>query len=351
METINRADYKQYDHHLFYTNNNTNTKPKVSICFVTYNQENYIRTALDSILEQKVDFDYEIVIGDDCSTDSNAAIIKEYANNYPDKIRAYLHTYNLGPKHIPSKNNYLHAFFNCNGEYIVHLEGDDYFCDQNKLQKQADFLDQNQTFVACFHNALIKYEDNSGRKDENINPPDQKNIIEIEDFLAEKETWFMATASVMMRRKYVDSLPSWFQETKSGDIPLYTILTKNGSIAYLPEVMSVYRKQLAGVSYTDIHHDATFIKNRIFMYSSINKHTNYKYSTYIDKIVSEYYLNLADSIQYGNNPILRLWYTLKSIFIFKPKNVFDVIKQFAISKSNYAKYLLLRKTINNFLGK
>jgi glycosyltransferase involved in cell wall biosynthesis len=346
MNFINKTDYYQFDAHLFNKKTNLTNKPKVSICFVTYNQDQYISKAIESILSQKVSFDYEIVIGDDASTDNNPEIIKKYAAQYPQIIKAYLHPYNLGPKHIVSKNNFLHTFFNCEGQYIIHLEGDDYFCDNQKLQKQVDFLDQNQNYSACFHNALIKYEDNSGRNDENINQPDQKQTVTTIDFLKEKETWFMATASVMMRKKHVENLPSWFAETKSGDIPLYTILSEIGPIGYIPEVMSVYRKQLSGVSYTDIHHDANFINNRIFIYNSVNNHTNKKYEKLIDKIISEYNLNLANSIQFGEKPLARLWYALKAIYIYKPENIFETLKQYAISPSNYKKYLNFRKNIN-----
>jgi glycosyltransferase involved in cell wall biosynthesis len=320
MKIIDKNNFTAFDKNIFKNTTFLNLNPKVSICLLTYNQQNYIGQALDSILEQKVNFEYEIVIGDDASTDNNVEIINKYIAKHPTKIRAYFHPINLGPKKFPGKNNFLHSFFNCNGQYIVHIEGDDYFCDPTKLQKQVDFLDNNPTYSACFHNAIIKWEDDSGRPDEYINPSNQKNPIEVIDLLAEKETWFMATASVMMRRVLVHPLPAWFADTVSGDIPLYIILASQGPIGYLPDVMAVYRKNLAGQSFVYKLYNASFVKNRINLYKNLNEYTQNKYKGKIDAILADYYGLLASANDYKKNIFKRTVYSVISLKYLKNYN-------------------------------
>lgn len=282
-------DFKELDTH-FYGKPNTPERPKVSVCFITYNHANYIEQALDSILSQQTNFSFEIVIGDDCSTDGTTEIVKRYADKYPNIVRAYIHPENLTQYGLPGKYNFTHAFYQCRGEYIIHIEGDDYYIDNLKFQKQADYLDAHPKLSACFHNALMKFEDGSGREDYNINPPDQKTPITVNDLLAEREIWFMATASVMIRKSVIgDRFPDWFFETKSGDIPLYVMLSDHAPIGYLPDVMSVYRRNTAGMSYTDSNFNWEFLLNRIKMYENLNRHTTGRYQRQIYPFLSEYY--------------------------------------------------------------
>lgn len=298
----------------------TPNNPKVSICLITYNHEHYIRQCIDSILSQQTTFEFEIVIGEDCSKDKTGLIVREYAEKFPEKIKAFVRN-----KNITAKLNYLHTFFTCKGEYIVCIEGDDYFSDNQKLQTQADFLDQNQQYSACFHNALMLFEDESNREDYYINPPDQKSIIHTGDFLVKKETWFMATASVMMRKDLVKTLPKWFLECKSGDIPLYVILTESAPIAYINKVMSVYRRHLEGLSYTDSNQSIDFLKNRVFMYSKINEYTKKKFHKEINSILGEYFLLFLHSKELRNNWPVKFFYFLKAYFLL-PKSYKQVLK-------------------------
>lgn len=282
-------DFKELDKHV-YGNPTVPQHPKVSVCFITYNHVKYIRIALDSILSQETEFPFELVIGDDCSTDGTSDIVRAYAEKYPNIIRAYIHPENLTQYGLPGKYNFTHAFYQCRGEYVIHIEGDDYYTDNKKFQKQADFLDTNPNLSACFHNALMLFEDGSGREDYNINPPDQKALITVQDLLSEREIWFMATASVMIRKSVIGNrFPDWFFKTKSGDIPLYVILADRAPIGYLPDVMSVYRRNTAGLSYTDNNFDWDFLRNRIEMYENLNRHTAGKYRKQIRPFLSEYY--------------------------------------------------------------
>lgn len=124
-----------------------NKKPLVSIWMITYNHETYIREAIDSILMQETDFDYEIVIGEDCSTDNTRAILLEYKKQYPKKFKLLLHEKNLG-----IVDNMLTTFNACNGKYVAMLEGDDAWTDPTKLQKQVDFMESHPEYVVTYHN-------------------------------------------------------------------------------------------------------------------------------------------------------------------------------------------------------
>jgi glycosyltransferase involved in cell wall biosynthesis len=324
--------------------------PKVSILITVYNHEKYIRQCLDSILGQKTNFNFEVVIGEDCSPDNSRAILIEYAQKHPEIIIPILYEVNQGSKECPGKGNFVNTFYKCRGKFIVHIEADDYLIDDNKLQIQYDYLNNNPTASACFHNTEIKYEVGDNRS-ELMNPPNQKQKITPEDLLYDKEVWFIATASVMFRRNLIgEKFPEWFLKTKSGDIPLYCMLANKGTIDYIPKIMSVYRKHAGGLSYTDIHSSINFINNRIGMYSAVNKELDYKYDILIKGILAKYYLMLANSTEYGNNPILRLWYTLKSILKSKPDSLFETIRDNGFSASNYHKYLNLRKSLNRLFN-
>src|SRR6266576_3052599 len=117
---------------------------KVSALIVTYNQEKFIEQAVRSALMQQVNFPYEIVIGEDCSTDNTRAIVERLASENPGKIRAILRDKNLG-----MHGNHRATYNECRGQYIAMLEGDDYWTDPHKLQKQADFLDTHPECCLC----------------------------------------------------------------------------------------------------------------------------------------------------------------------------------------------------------
>ena len=308
-------DYSHLDSHV-YGQSQLTENPKVSVCIITYNHSLYLETCLKNIVEQKVDFEYEVILGEDHSTDNTAGIVKKYADAYPKLIKAFIRPKNVGPK-----TNFLHCFLQCKGEYVVYIEGDDYWTNQNKLQKQVDFLDQNPIASACFHNAEILFEDGSNKPNQIINSPKQAKWAYTKDFFEKRETWFMATASVMMRRKFVNPLPTWFVDCKSGDIPMYVILSENGPIGYLEETMSIYRKNLGGLSFTDSNISKAFLKNRIFMYSMLNQFTKYQYVHLIYPILAEYHELLIHCIEHKRS-ILKKLYHFYFVFSLQPNKDF-----------------------------
>jgi glycosyltransferase involved in cell wall biosynthesis len=289
---------------------------KVSVIVHTYNHEKFIAQTLESIVSQEVNFEYEVIVGDDASKDSTPEIITQYQIKYPTIIKPMLHPVNMGGF---GKNNTLATLEVCQGKYIAAMDGDDYWTNPQKLQKQVDFLEQNPDFVACFHNALIHFEDGS-HPDEFVNNDSQRAITSIEDLVGEDEVWYMATSAVMFRNGILKDYPKWFHESKSGDIPRYILLGKHGKFFYINEVMSVYRKNGGGMSFTDGKQDADFLFNRIGMYRGIDKELAFKFHKTVNKNIARYYLMLANSIQYSDNWLWRKFYALKSLYLSKPNS-------------------------------
>ena len=142
------------------------TKPLVSVCCVTYNHVGFIRDAIDSFLMQKTDFNYEICLGEDASNDGTRGICVEYAKKYPDKIRLFLRSRDDVIKingTATGRYNFIETLKECKGKYIALCEGDDYWTDPYKLQKQVDFLEANSEYSFCGSEIII--EDEKGHPD------------------------------------------------------------------------------------------------------------------------------------------------------------------------------------------
>ena len=139
--------------------------PKVSVCMITYNHERFIAQAIESVLEQKTTFDFELVIGEDCSTDETGKIVMSYAEKYPDKVRAIFREKNIGATH-----NFINTLNQCRGQYVALLEGDDYWIDPMKLELQIRVMEGNEkeAYCGCFHNNYIKFPDGRFQKKHRI---------------------------------------------------------------------------------------------------------------------------------------------------------------------------------------
>ncbi len=244
--------------------------PLVSISCITYNHENFIREALDGFLMQKTTFAFEIIIHDDASHDRTAKIIQEYEVRFPNIIFPIYQSENQYSKGINPGNQIIIP--KCRGKYIAICEGDDYWTDPYKLQKQVDFLEANPGFSLCFHNSFIKHEGLKG-KDRLF----CKNIVnEITDIKDVIETWYIPSASMVFRNELISPLPDWFNDIYNGDYALHLLLAHKGKIKYFNEVMSVYRKNSGALS-------GGVAKNFIYVNNEIIKLLNYFdiYSHYV----------------------------------------------------------------------
>jgi glycosyltransferase involved in cell wall biosynthesis len=210
-------------------------KKKVSCSIITYNQKDYISKCLEGILKQIVNFSFEIIIGDDNSTDGTREILKDYADKYPGLIRLNLRE--LKGVGLPGKENFVTTLSMCNGEYIALCDGDDYWTDPLKLQKQADFLDANPDYVLCFHQVSIIKINGEIVDDFITKVPENYETIETLVRLGN----YIHTPSVVFRN-IIKEFPSEFIKSPIGDFFLYVMLAEHGKLKYLEDIMTVYRE-------------------------------------------------------------------------------------------------------------
>lgn len=219
---------------------------KVSVSITTYNHGQFIAQALDSVLAQKVNFNFEILLGEDDSSDGTREICIDYANRYPDKIKLFLHD-RADVIHIngrpTGRRNLLNNLEQASGDYVALLDGDDYWTDLNKLQIQVDYLDSNSACSLCFHNVIMDYGNDSKSRLFHLEKIDSSHSTT--DLLKSN---FIPTPSVLLRRS---SLPNPFPHliylVMPGDWLIHIILSTKGSIDYIDRVMGVYRMHGKGV--------------------------------------------------------------------------------------------------------
>jgi glycosyltransferase involved in cell wall biosynthesis len=262
--------------------------PKLSVLVPTFNHEKFIAQMIEGALMQKTTLDIEIVIGDDASTDNNPTIIQEYAERFPDKIKAFLHQQNLGPsepRELGGKNNVGFLFSKCEGDYIALCEGDDYWTDPLKLQKQVDFLENNPDYALCHHQLEVIYDDNSPKHFFNLE--NQKETSTIEDLLAD-ETWFLGTASTVFRNVFKGGMPDWWWKTASGDLGIFIEAARFGKIEYLSDSMGIYRKHRGGMTNIHTPQNEFFLRNRMELFQSLDVYLEKQYAEILTKTIEKY---------------------------------------------------------------
>ena len=281
--------------------------PKLSIILQTYNHENYIAQALDSILSQKVNFEYEVIIAEDCSTDRTKEIILKYKNKFKNI------------KIIFNKKNYGVCFtffmskFNCSDtQYIAIFEGDDYWTDPNKLQQQVDFLDNNPAFVGCSHNTELLYEQDGKREPMIAGGSKIKSVCDIKDLISGH--CYFHTSSYVWRNLFKDGYPKEmaYNQTVMGDWFLSMLYARNGNIKYIDKVMSVYR----------ITGNGRFSKLQ-------------QYQKHLSNIRGIYIYNKLLHYEY-NEEFKRIWWACKDVIKTTPKNYKTcptLIKLYLLKKS------------------
>lgn len=219
----------------------------VSIRCSVYNHEPYLRQCLDGFVMQKTNFAFEAIVHDDASTDKSADIIREYAAKYPNIIKPIYETENQYSKHDGSKRRIMNAAINESAKYIAFCEGDDYWTDPLKLQRQFDFMEANPEYSMCFHNAMIHYQD--GRvKDRIFAELEERDYLPAELY----EKWLVPTASIFTRKDtYLQQQPKLNNPNfLYGDNPLIISLAYAGKVHCINEIMSVYRINKGSITNT-----------------------------------------------------------------------------------------------------
>lgn len=235
--------------------------PKVSVCVITYNQEKYIRRCLQSIVDQEVDFDFEVIVGEDCSTDGTRAIVQEFVDIYPRLFHPMFHNENVG-----GCANYVAVHKAAAGEYIAHIDGDDYW-NQNKLKTQVQYLDDESNCIAVFHRmALCNYD---GVMEDGIWP--KRSAYEKHDFTLVMLNLSDFVHSSMMYRRY--SLDDFFvlKHSQFIDYKIYIHLASKGMVSCIDAVLGVYR---TGVGFSITSSVRELMVQAVEYGYSFNRNTN-----------------------------------------------------------------------------
>jgi glycosyltransferase involved in cell wall biosynthesis len=205
---------------------------------LAYNHDQYIAQAIESVLRQTTEFDFELVIGEDCSPDRTRQVAMQYASQYPERVRLILHDTNVG-----MHRNLVETLEACRGQYVAFLEGDDFWTSDLKLQKQAAFLDSHPEFVICSHPVQVLYAD---RREDTATKPDPRQNVSLRELIEYR--YPLPSCGVMIRNGILPRLPAWFYEVHNCDYAIQMLLARQGRIHYMDEVMGTYRKHQGGVS-------------------------------------------------------------------------------------------------------
>lgn len=205
---------------------------KVSVLMLAYNFERYIDEAIRGVMHQRCGFDFELVIGDDCSSDGTVERCRRWAEKYPGRIKILTSERNAGL--LP---NFMRTYGSCSGEYVAICEGDDYWIDRTKLQRQVDFLDAHADYSMCVHRVVNYYEEDGSMSLSNGGQKCDNDILDL------ARCNFVTNVSVMFRRCNVATLPGWMADVATYDYAMHMLNAEHGKMRYMNRCMAVYRKR------------------------------------------------------------------------------------------------------------
>ena len=286
--------------------------PKVSVVCMVYKHEPYLRQCFDGFVMQRTNFPIEILVNDDCSPDGSAGIMHEYEEKYPELFHCIYQEENQYSK---GKMAWWEVLFPmAKGDYIAIGEGDDYWIDSYKLQKQVDFMEQHGDYVACFHNARVQYKDHVTL----FNALNENHYPTTKDLI--KRRWFVATPTLLFRN-VLHTYPDWRGEVLNGDYLLELLLAREGKFYYLDDVMAVYRQDGLGMSAV-LQKDAVNMVDRLInLLEKMKPMYDGKYASAFDESIANYQRIRADYAKeayYEAHPVARF---------FRPKTYKRMIKR------------------------
>lgn len=308
--------------------------PLLTICCITYNHEKYIKQTIESFLMQKTNFKIEIIIHDDASTDQTAEIIRSYKRKYPSLIKHILQEENQFSK--GNKNIFLGPISQAEGKYIALCEGDDYWSDPYKLQKQVDYLENNPECTLCTHATQIVLPD--GISERIIGLFDKSTKYSPEDVII-NETEVGHTSSMVFPKEVIKQLPDWYSRVPTEDTPLKMISASKGYGYFFRDVMSVYRKGVEGSWTVRVHNNIKnkikHWKNEIMMLNNFNDYTEGKFKKAISARKEYINENIIFNIELEKNS--RVWSNKLADYI-KENNLKQIaifgIKETAVELKN-----------------
>ncbi|WKN45147.1 glycosyltransferase family 2 protein [Tunicatimonas pelagia] len=286
--------------------------PKVSVSIITYNHEKYIAQAIDSVLKQRVTFHYEIIIGDDCSSDGTRQILQAYQQKYPDVIQLVLHPHRY--QGVPGRLNNITNLYACRGQYVALLDGDDYWISEDKLQQQVDFLDKNHNYALAFHDAVITSDENAFT---DYNHSDEFDFLKAKESFTHSdvaERWFMQTSSIMYRNKLLGEFPNWFWNIYSADYVIQLLISQHGKVRYFHNLKSVRRKNQASFSATQnqsLHGNLRRIEEMILLRKEFKQ---VRSSASFSRRLAKYYYRHASLLRKQKSYSKAANYLLKCIY-------------------------------------
>ena len=282
---------------------------------IAYNMERYIGEALDSVLMQEVDFDYEIVIGEDRSTDGTREIVLDYAARFPDRVRPILRDTNLG-----MNRNFRETLLAARGRFIALLDSDDYWTRPDKLRTQMEFLRAHPECSICFHNTLVVYQDGSrpthpfhmAQPDTLISHRIPKPISTLEDLVGGN---FMQTCSVMFRAGLYGELPAWYLDMPTFDWPLHLLNAEHGAIGYIDEIMGAYRVHQSGFWSMNmaLYRRSSDVESMIRGYQLVDAYTAGRYHATIASQLVPLYHRAAEVLLTEGRRLAALRYAIKAL--------------------------------------
>jgi glycosyltransferase involved in cell wall biosynthesis len=300
-------------------------RPTVSICCITYNHEQFLIQAIESVLMQRTDFEVEMVIGEDCSPDNTRAVALEYERRYPNCIRVLTPSVNLGI--MP---NLMATMAACRGEYIAMLEGDDFWTDPTKLQRQVDALRANPDCAFCFHDAEIIYETNPPQLPVVFSqhvaahalpmPSNEVASLRFTQVDLARAGWIAPTASLLFRAVSLSlPLPAWYAGVFSGDYTLHLLSARWGPALYLPQIMSCYRLHKNSITVTSSQSEYQF-ERRIYEANMFQKYVfDPKYKKYADIYLSVQCLSYAQYLGSKGKRSKQFQYFTKYLYNYRQR--------------------------------
>jgi len=292
---------------------------------VTYNHERYIGKALDSILMQERDFELEINVIDDASTDGTQAIVRKYAERYPNVVHCYFNAQNVG--HIATQLNTYRGFQTLRGEYFALLEGDDYWTDPQKLRKQLEFLDANPQYVACGHDTLKVYEDGS-QEPEHFLPFKAfgRERATIGDLIGLAAVFHLS--SLVYRNVFGQRPPLCLADPFSCETTINMVYGQYGDFFHMAGYMSVYRAHSTGVFST--RDQESIWRFHLYGYDRFALYLGWRYLYWFLRAVSGFCRYALTAQQRGVGPALhpstRLLFFTHLMVCLPPYRVLDATR-------------------------